>query len=243
MASFELNAGEPVEGILPSLIEELDAYDEPLVPMGLGKLASTRARSIWYISSPERSPYGPSNPKKARLTYSLLRSVKALTTLGGIDIDELKPNLKLVATKTKRLAQTLVTIAVAHPEKIYLPGFSGESERFIDENAEDSSKLWPVEIYTRTQAEGLQRLRPFWETKSMRPYADKVEAIINSAEALPVIDTDMWNSQLRRERLGMWTAKERQDYIDFLRSARVAARERAIQAGYTEKDFRIPDPF
>ncbi len=69
VASLELNAGEPVSGYRPSLIEELEAYDEALAPMGLGAFASARARSIWYIPSIERSVHGPSNPEKARLTY------------------------------------------------------------------------------------------------------------------------------------------------------------------------------
>lgn len=237
VASIELNAGETVTGTLPSVIEELEAYDEALVPMGLGAFASARARSIWYIPSIERSVHGSSNPEKARLTYDVLRAVKALNTIGGVDLPSQNVSEKSVATKTKRLAQTLVSVVVAHPEKLYLP-----ADRFVDETASDAVSLFPVNTYTRTQALGLGQLRPFWQERSMKPYADKAEEIVDSADTLPEIDTEAWVSQLRRERLGIWTPQERQDFSDFLHSATQAAYERAIEAGYTEKDFRLPDP-
>ncbi len=96
VASIEINRGEPIGGYSPSLITELDAYDAALVPMGLGAFSSVKARSTWYIGSPERSPWGPSEPEKADLTYSLLRSVKALKTLGQVEIITLADLQKFV---------------------------------------------------------------------------------------------------------------------------------------------------
>lgn len=237
VASIKLNMSEPLNGYKPSVLEELDAYDEALVPMGLGALASPRARSIWYLPSPERSALGPFEPEKARLTYDYLRAIKVLTSVGEVDIREVGASEKEVAAKAKRLAQTLVAVVVAHPDKIFLPG-----GKFIDEEANDATGLWPVKTYTRVQAEGLGRLRSFWQGRSMRPYADKAEEIVGASDTLPEIDTKAWTRQLRQEHLGIWTREERQELSDSLHSASRAARQRAIEAGYTDKDFRIPDP-
>ena len=236
-ASIEINRGEALNGYSPSTIQELDAYDEALVPMGLGVLASKYARSVWYIGSPERSPWGPSNPEKARLTYDLLRSVKALQILGRAEVTVLADHKKEIAAKTKRLVQTLVAVVVAYPDKIYLPG-----KAFIDEQAKDAGALRPVDTFTRTQAEGLGKLRTFWQDRGMRPYAERAEAIVGSTHTLPEINTDNWNSQLRKERLGIWTEEEREDYRNFLSEAAQAARQRFIDAGGKESQLRLPDP-
>jgi hypothetical protein len=169
----------------------LDGYRGPMVTMGLPlpRTWSDRPVEAWAV---EGSP--------SALTRGFLWGAQGLRRLGEMGPASIPLPPTELAPRVKEMAQAFVATVVGHPDSLILPAGTYH-ETVVD------GRVYPVNTFTRTQADGLGRLSAFWQDRSMRPYADRAEQIVGMADSLPDIDTGAWTHQLRH-RLELYTREE-----------------------------------
>lgn len=180
----------PLEGVPVGIAHSLKAYDEELVPAGLGALASFEARNTMYIPALEGSVHGPIEPEKAHLTGGFITSIGALHRLGEVQIDDLeRKERKTIGKRAQRLAEVLVAVVTKYPDAIFLP----------------------PEAPTMQQAAALDSLEPLFSGRRYRETVGSIRSVTRAGNKLPLADIPAWEEELRKEHLVWLTQQEWDD--------------------------------
>lgn len=200
-------AGNLLQPINRSSLDEIEAYEDRLSPAGLGRFAR---EGTFYIGSPETTFWAPPEPEKAHLTTGFLSGIKALKTIGNVSVEEVGREYAKAATqRVRRMARILMNVSLYYPDGIFLP----------------------PETPTQEQAEALVNLTPF-----LRPYidrdvmmSDKIKQLDKHKDSLPTINKSAWQERLKRDHLRLYTAQERRDIDERIHTLLESLREQSMR--------------